>query len=703
MIVDFPRKLSPLFVPMRFKSIRGGRDGGKSWGVARALLELGATRKMLVVCARETMESIKDSVHRLLSEQIDALGMGGQYGIEKSLIWHKTTGTEFVFRGLKNPDALKSLEGADIAWIEEAQSVSDDSWRKLIPTVRKDNSEIWLTWNPELESDPTWKRFVLKPPPGMVEILMNFSDNPWASEVLREEREQLEAEDPDEYAHVWLGQPRRMTRGGIYGAQMRLMEEQGRITQVKYDASIPVDTAWDLGKRDFTAIWFIQRVMGQYKLIDYYENRHQPLEHYLSVMEGRGYKYGVDFWPWDAGSDVLVNSLSAAMRQRGRNVKILPRQSREAGIDKVRTMLGTCWADAERCEMGLQRLRYYRYENTSKIDPVTGNQIMTMEPIHDDNCFDPNTLIVTRYGIKRIIDVGTNEEVLTPCGFKACLPARWTQRNAPLVEVLFADGNTVRCTPEHLFLTDSGWKSAESLTSTSLIQSSLTLQRRILMGIYSGFIRGKRIFQEVRDVYTDWFGNAHLAQFLSVATSTTGTATQETTDWIISNVSLSQNTASYLVAKKPSINSVIPPGKRHVNGINLKKVGCGTDATRRLFNHGKRWLELKSPVNVAALKSMLSCVLSSRKNTVPIFAKHLRIVSVKNLQERIDTCCINVPDGHWFTLANGAVVHNSHGSDALRSAAMGFSLPVGNPPPPPDKWKRTPPPRRSSSSYTPFA
>lgn len=409
MRVEFPEKLAPVFQPARFKSLRGGRDGGKSWGVARGLLEIGATKKHFIVCARETMESIKDSVHRLLSDQIAALGMQDQYDIEKATIRHRFTGTQFVFTGLKNPDALKSLEGATIAWIEEAQSVSEESWRKLIPTVRRPCSEIWLTWNPELESDPTWKRFVLKPPPGLVEVQMNFTDNPWASEVLRDQREQMEAEDPDEYAHVWLGQPLRMTKGSIYGAQLRLVESQGRIGKVEYDPSLPVDTGWDLGKRDFTAIWFVQRSMGQYRIIDYLEDRHKPLEHYLSLLEGKGYKYGTDYWPWDAGSDVLVNSLQNSMRTRGRNVKILPRQSRQSGIDKVREMLGTCWFDADKCEMGVQRLRYYRHEPTAKVDPVTGLQTMSLEPIHDDNSHGADALRSFAMGIS--MPVGTKPQV----------------------------------------------------------------------------------------------------------------------------------------------------------------------------------------------------------------------------------------------------------------------------------------------------
>lgn len=385
MRVEFPAKLAPLFQPSRFKSIRGGRDGGKSWGVARALLEKGAIGKEFIVCARETMESIKDSVHRSLENQIDLLQMRDQYEVGKALIRHRFTGTEFVFRGLKNPDALKSLEGATIAWIEEAQTVSEDSWRKVIPTVRRDDSEIWLTWNPELETDPTWRRFVVNPPPGTIDIVINFSDNPWYSKVVEPLRLKEQQDDPDEYAHTWLGQPRRQISGAVYANEIRLAEEQGRISHVPYHEGAPVRCGWDLGDSDIMAIWFVQSIMGQHRFIDYYENRHQPLDHYLEVCAAKGYRYAEDYFPWDASSKVLAGALETTMRQKGRNVKILPRQSRDVGIDKVREMLGTSWFDIDKCQDGINRLRYYRYGETSMVDPRTGVRSLGREPLHDDN------------------------------------------------------------------------------------------------------------------------------------------------------------------------------------------------------------------------------------------------------------------------------------------------------------------------------
>mgnify|MGYP000095936013 FL=1 len=155
---EFPLKLECLFKPSRYKVLYGGRGGAKSWGVARALLIKAAQNPLRVLCAREFQTSIKDSVHKLLCDQIEALGLGTFYEITQTSIRGKN-GSEFSFVGLKNNVAnVKSYEGVDICWVEEAQTTSRMSWNVLIPTIRKEKSEIWITFNPELETDETYQR-----------------------------------------------------------------------------------------------------------------------------------------------------------------------------------------------------------------------------------------------------------------------------------------------------------------------------------------------------------------------------------------------------------------------------------------------------------------------------------------------------------------------------------------------------------------
>ena len=162
--LELPEKMSFLFEPHRYKVAYGGRGSGKSWGAAIALLALGAQKPLRILCAREFQNSISDSVHALLADQIRKLNLESFYEVQNTAIYGKN-GTEFLFAGLKhNVTKIKSFEGVDVCWVEEAQTTSKSSWDVLIPTIRKENSEIWITFNPELDTDETYKRFVVMPP-----------------------------------------------------------------------------------------------------------------------------------------------------------------------------------------------------------------------------------------------------------------------------------------------------------------------------------------------------------------------------------------------------------------------------------------------------------------------------------------------------------------------------------------------------------
>lgn len=164
-----------------------------------------------ILCCREFQVSIKDSVHKLLSDRITALGLEWFYRVTQNSIIGEN-GTEFIFAGLKhNIQSIKSAEGITIAWCEEAQCVSEASWQILIPTIRSDSSEIWLTWNPDQETDPTWQRFVVNAPPGCWAATVNWEKNQWLSEALRIEKDYLYRIDPDAAAHVWGGELRKIS------------------------------------------------------------------------------------------------------------------------------------------------------------------------------------------------------------------------------------------------------------------------------------------------------------------------------------------------------------------------------------------------------------------------------------------------------------------------------------------------------------
>lgn len=209
--VETPAAFAELYtVPLgavRYRCYYGGRGSAKSWQVARALLIHGVQRPLRILCTREFQSSVKDSVHRLLKDQIAALGLGAFYRVTDSSIVG-ANGTRFLFKGIrKNIGEIKSTEGIDICWLEEAESVTDASWRVLTPTIRKEGSEIWVTFNPALPTDATYRRMVVNKPARSIVRLVNFTENPFLPEVLDEEQRELAVSDPDAWAHVWGGQP----------------------------------------------------------------------------------------------------------------------------------------------------------------------------------------------------------------------------------------------------------------------------------------------------------------------------------------------------------------------------------------------------------------------------------------------------------------------------------------------------------------
>jgi len=227
----FPEWAEPIFQPVRYKVMYGGRGAGRSWTCAQALLIRGAQEKLRILCVREFQKSISDSVYRLLVDMIQRLKIPG-YRTTKTTIEHVGTGTNFIFEGLRyNSNRIKSFEGVDICWVEEAEAVSKDSWEILIPTIRKEYSEIWITFNPAEEDDPTYQRFVVEPPHNAWVTKIGWEDNPWFPETLREEKDYLYRVDPDAAEHVWGGFPRKHTDAQVlkhkYTVQVLDPKEEG--------------------------------------------------------------------------------------------------------------------------------------------------------------------------------------------------------------------------------------------------------------------------------------------------------------------------------------------------------------------------------------------------------------------------------------------------------------------------------------------
>lgn len=402
--LDFPEPLEPLFRPQRYKVATGGRGGAKSWSYARALLLMGQQIKLRILCAREVMNSIDDSVHALLKDQAEQIGFTyvDEFGetkpfyraFSRSIIG--ANGTSFIYAGLKhNIDSLKSKEAVDICWVEEAQSVSNESWIKLIPTIRKPDggpwgagAEIWASMNPELEDDATYQRFLVNTPEDCALMRINWRDNPWFPEVLYREMQHDFRVNPELAMHIWEGEPRRFLEGAIYANELRRADEEGRITNVPYVGLTPVHVFFDLGWSDLMSVWFVQRVGMNYNLIDFWQGRQMTIERLFNEVlrtPERPYQIGHFFLPHDASSGhlasggVSVEELVVRQVNDSSRVHVLPRLDIAQGINAARTIFNQCWFDKVKCADGLQALRHYRYD----VDEET--KLFSKIPLHDIN------------------------------------------------------------------------------------------------------------------------------------------------------------------------------------------------------------------------------------------------------------------------------------------------------------------------------
>jgi phage terminase large subunit len=325
-------------------------------------------------------KSIKQSVHQLLTDQIQSLGLGAHYEVLETEIRGKN-GSLFLFAGLANHtvESIKSFEGIDRVWVEEAQTVSKKSWDILIPTIRKESSEIWVSMNPDLDTDDTYVRFVLNPPPDSVVVKVNYSDNPWFPEVLEKERQHCKETRPDDYENIWEGNCKAAVEGAIYASEVRQAQEQGRVCNVPYDPFLKVHAVWDLGWNDSMAISLVQRVRSEIRIIEYIEDDHKTLDHYSAVLKNKNLNWGVLYLPHDGDTKDFKTGKSSReiLTQLGWNVQIVPNIGIEQGIRAARMTFPTIYFNKNATSRLLDCLkRYKRQINALTSEPGA--------PLHDE-------------------------------------------------------------------------------------------------------------------------------------------------------------------------------------------------------------------------------------------------------------------------------------------------------------------------------
>lgn len=388
--IEFPKPFQDVFRPARYKAWYGGRGAAKSWCVARGLLLQGVHEPKRILCTREYQSSITDSVHKLLSEQISALDLDAYYDVQRARIIG-SNGTEFIFKGLHhNIQEIKSTEGVDICWVEEAQSTSEESWKILIPTIRKDGSEIWLTFNPLEETDPTYQRFVKNPPPGALIHKVSWRDNPWFPKVLDDERRYLLSVDPDSYDHVWGGKTRHISEAVIFKGKYSV-----RAFETPSDARFFYGADWGFAQDPTTLIrcyvegtrlFIDQEAYGIGVDIDNLAKPHGvPGRSMFDEVDGSR--------QWPISADNSRPETISYVRQRGFRIEGADKWpgSVEDGIAFLRSFEEI--VIHERCKHMAQEARSYKY----KVDPITGDVLPKIED-KNNHCWD-----AVRYALHRLI------------------------------------------------------------------------------------------------------------------------------------------------------------------------------------------------------------------------------------------------------------------------------------------------------------
>lgn len=414
--IETPKVFWPLYRPSRYKALFGGRSGGKSHYFAEKLVELCFLKTTRAVCIREVQLSLKESVRQLIVDKIEAFGLTKLFEVLEAEI-RGPNDSLIIFRGMQsyNADTIKSLEGYDIAWVEEAQTLSADSLRVLRPTIRKPGSEIWFSWNPRHETDAVDRFFRGGAiPEDWVVVAVNWWDNPFLPQVMRDEMEHDRIADPVVAANVWDGTYESITEGAYYAREIAAAESEGRIGSYPYDPSLPVKTAWDIGVHDYTAIWFCQENGHQVRVIDYYEasgvGAEQIIEDALPelmpdqrkrteglIRLGRApYKYAAHYLPhdaavreWGAGARARVQTL-IGLGMKAETMHIGVAADPADRINAVRRLMPAMHfnkgADPDAgVSLGLSRLRKYSKRFNRSLGAYTG-------PLHDESSHPADAL-----------------------------------------------------------------------------------------------------------------------------------------------------------------------------------------------------------------------------------------------------------------------------------------------------------------------
>lgn len=722
--VEVPRKLIPLLQPMRFKALHGGRGGSKSHFFAEQIVlrclqppkkdKSGLYNPTRVVCIREIQKSIKDSVKQLILDKIRKLGVQHLFdalGADNDI--RGPHGSLIIFRGMQSysADTIKSLEGYDLAWVEEAQTLSGLSLELLVPTIRKEyedgtSSELWFSWNPRFKTDPVDMFFRKSPPPNAIVVEINWWDNPWFPDVLHQQMLHDFTVDEDKADHVWGGSY-GSTQGAILAKWVNKAHKDKRITdEVAYDPSgAPIEISSDIGFRDTATWWFWQRKVGGFTCFKVMKGSGMDAEDWVDEIEKALEEIGVSvdmlgkIWlPHDARIKTFQSKHSSLQRFITKfgmsKMGIVPQSKKSDQISAARFIIDRTEFNATECADGLDGLEAWEFEYNEE------TQIFSREPLHNWACFVPGTLVKTYSGEIPIEDILPTDGIVTPGGLRSATDLH--RYIAPdTISISLADGRKVETTANHKFFTSKGLVRADALSYDDRLFNGNELSWRMISwilkaagttGMYGGISDSCRPKNsDVKESSTDSSIETYMldimARSLMDMKSTTLMETQAITILPTFNASQFLNTSHYTGQRtvdaqprgtkqmrggsfipnpskaaglqietpswKPASNLLSWLGQLQLTGMVAKKVSSGIHSTGNPYGVPEKRL----PRYVRfAVRTLLH--IGHARNTAG------RIVELKRNEGERPVYDMTVEHDHCF-IANGILTSNSHFGDGF--------------------------------------
>lgn len=379
--IQMPEKLAPIFQGRAdVRAARGGRGSGKTYTFAKMSALIGmrygqAGISGFILCAREVMNSINESSFEEVKRAIEGDEvLSAYYEIGKGYVESVDKRIRYIFAGLtRNLPSIKSKGRVLVCWVEEAESVSEDAFSILEPTLRDDgrnwNAELWLTWNPERRLAPVETRYANSADPMIKVVTINWQDNRWFPDSLNRKRIRCRKEQPDDYDWIWNGQFRRAAKSAYYARQLTAAREDGRIGILARDPLMSVYAFWDIGgtgaKSDATAIWIVQFIGRMILLLNYYEVVGQPLSEHARWLKARGYADAHCVLPHDGGNHEKIEKVTyeSALNDAGFSVTVVPNQGKGAATERIealRRVFPQMMIDEKKCANGIEALAWYR-------------------------------------------------------------------------------------------------------------------------------------------------------------------------------------------------------------------------------------------------------------------------------------------------------------------------------------------------------